>query len=446
MINKKYDLIAIGAGSGGLATVIKAAQLGARCALIEAKQIGGTCVNLGCVPKKILWLASQTAHTLRHATDYGFQTMPLHLDWQQLTTKRQAYILKAQQAYQQRLQQLQIDYFQGVAQFVTKNTLKVGTMLLKAPHLVIATGSRPQRPEIEGAQLGIDSDGFFQLEALPKRVAIVGAGYIALELSGLLHAFGCDTLLVFRQDKVLRHFDTLVSDHIMQVYQQQGITLKANHSPIALKRHGTKLSLQCANQRNLDDLDAVIWATGRSPNIEALNLATIGLSTHQGAIQVDRFQNSSLSGIYAIGDVSGGALTPVAIAAGRKLAIRLFGSDPNSHLDYSNIPSVIFSHPPIGTVGLSEMQARQQLNDEVKIYQTKFTPMGQSFSSIPIPTVMKLVTSTQGKILGCHIVGDHAEEMLQGFAVAIKMGASKADFDNTVAIHPSSAEELVTLS
>lgn len=448
-MHKKFDLITIGGGSGGIATANKASQLGARCAIIEANQIGGTCVNVGCVPKKIMWLASGTASALHEAQGYGFAPQAATtLDWKQLVTKRQAYIQRLHTGYADRLAKNQVTMIWGKARFISNNTLQVGSDTYEAPHIVIASGGKPSIPKIEGAALGIDSDGFFALDEKPKRVAIVGAGYISVELAGMLHAFGCQTTLVFRRMKILREFDPLLSEHLMASYQQQGIILKAEHIPTKLEINADGLSLFCENQPTLSHFDTVIWAIGRTPNTDNLALDTAGVITHpNGTIKVDEFQNTNIKGIYAIGDVTGQKeLTPVAIAAGRRLALRLFANISDSKLNYENIPTVVFSHPPIGTVGLSEAEAKEKYGEDLKIYQTIFTPMSQALLSHPQKTAMKLITvQSSGKVVGCHIFGEGADEMLQGFALAIKMGATKADFDNVVAIHPTSAEELVTL-
>lgn len=448
-MHQKFDLIAIGGGSGGIATVNRAAMLGARCALIEEKQLGGTCVNVGCVPKKIMWLASQSATTLQEANAYGFTTAPLALNWKQLVSKRQAYIEKLHQSYAKRLDQNKVALIQGHAHFISEHVLQVGEDTFEAPHIVIASGSKITLPNIPGASLGIDSDGFFALPSLPQRIAVVGAGYIAVELAAMLNSFGADTLLVYRHDKPLRHFDHMLAETLVSQYQQQGITLKANHIPLGLKTlpQGT-LSLACQDDKVIPGLNAVIWAIGREANTASLNLEQAGIKLNEdGTILVDPYQNTSVKGVYAIGDVTGlKPLTPVAIAAGRRLAMRLFANQ-NIKLDYNLIPTVIFSHPPIGTVGLSEQEAKEKYGDDIKVYQTQFTPMSQALKSHPLRTAMKLITvASTDKVVGCHIIGDGADEMLQGFSVAIKMGATKADFDNTVAIHPTSAEELVTMT
>lgn len=447
-MHKKFDLIAIGAGSGGLAAVTRATQLGATCAIIEPGLLGGTCVNVGCVPKKFHWLAANVGDTLKHANDFGYSSGSAALDWNTLVTKRQAYIEKLHAHYQKRLDLNGITLIRERAQFISPHVVQAGEMQLTAPHIIIATGGTPTLPKEIDPSLALDSDGFFALTALPKRVAVVGAGYIAVELAGMLKSYGCDTTLVYRHDTVLREFDPFLSKCLIDAYTQQGIVLQANHVPARLTGTPGNLTLQCVDKPALTGFDAVIFATGRHPNTSELNLPLAGIAVNeQGAITVDKYQNTNVAGLYAIGDVTGKvALTPVAVAAGRRLAMRLFDNQSESHLDYGNIPSVVFSHPPLGAVGMTEPQAQKQFPNAIKIYQTAFTPMCQAFSPTPVKTAMKLVThAVSGKVLGCHLFGDNVDEILQGFAVAIKMGATKSDFDQTVAIHPTSAEELVTL-
>lgn len=447
-MDSHFDYLVIGAGSGGLATALKAAQCGAKVALIEESLLGGTCVNVGCVPKKIMWLASYMATSLKNAHDYGFEFSTPELDWTTLVSKREAYIQKLHHIYLQKIQQHGVTLIKGKAQFNANQQVAVNNKTLTAAHITIATGGVSRFPDIPGANYGICSNGFFDLPSLPKRVAIVGAGYIALELAGMLKSFGCDTTLVYRHDNILRSFDHMLSDKLLNHYQTLNIRLKPNHTPIALEKHLDDLTILCQGNKAISHFDTVIWAIGREADILSLKLNNTKVAlAKNGAIEVDEFQNTSVNGIYAIGDVTTQvALTPVAIAAGRRLALRLFG-DSKQPLKEENIPSVLFSHPPIGTVGLSEQQARDKYGDDITIYQSEFTPMSQVMCQQPIKTTMKLITvaSTQ-KVIGCHMIGDNVDEILQGFAVAINVGATKQDLDNTIAIHPTSAEELVTMN
>ncbi|MCW5588317.1 MAG: glutathione-disulfide reductase [Legionellales bacterium] len=449
-MQKKYDFIIIGGGSGGIATANRAASHGAKCALIEAHKLGGSCVNVGCVPKKVMWNAASIASQLNLAKDYGFKLTQQAFSWTQLVQAREAYIARLNLAYEERLTKNNVALYFGQGTFLERNTVQVGNEVLTSDHILIATGAYPSMPNIPGKEFGIDSDGFFALTEQPKRVAVIGAGYIAVELAGVLNALGSDVSLVLRHDLPLRQFDTLLSTHLHDCMQQDGITILKYHTPKQLTRDHEKITLHCQENKTVTGFDCVIWAIGRTPNLQHLNLENIGLELNSaGFIPTDQFQNTQIPGVYAVGDVTGRAqLTPVAIAAGRRLASRLFNQRADLYLDYTNIPTVIFSHPPIGTIGLSEETARAQFpHEKIKIYQTQFNPMFYALSDHKIPTKMKLVTlGEEEKIIGLHIIGDGADEMLQGFSVALKMGATKADFDNTIAIHPTSSEELVTMT
>ena len=444
-----YDLIAIGGGSGGLAAAKRAATHGARAAVIEQGRLGGTCVNVGCVPKKVMWTAASIAATLRDAEDYGFGHQPSTLDWPRLKQQRDAYVQRLNTLHGDHLTRAGVDLITGHACFASAKTLTVGNHQYSADHIIIATGGKPYVPQLPGSELGITSDDFFDLEKRPDNVAIIGGGYIAVEIGGVLNALGSKVTLLVRGDHVLASFDQLIRETLQNQMTADGIRLhtRSNVAAITLAKQES-LAVVCDPGPELQGFDTVIWAAGRIPNTATLNLKAAGvLCDASGFVPTDDRQNTNVPGIYAIGDASGRvALTPVAIAAGRRLADRLFGRQPDAKLDYANIPTVIFSHPPLGTVGLTEAQARKQYGDDVKIYQTRFTPMQHAFTRHKTTTAMKLVcVGGDERIAGCHIAGHGADEMLQGFAVAVKMGATKADFDNTVAIHPTSAEELVTL-
>lgn len=447
-MTKHYDLLAIGGGSGGIATANRAARYGAKCAVVEGGKLGGTCVNVGCVPKKIMWNAATVQHALESAPEYGFSVDKHAFQWAELKKSRDAYIQRLNKNYGTGLADNNVDHIQGYARFIDAHTVEVNGEQFSADHIVVATGGRPVVPQIPGADLGITSDGFFELDTQPRRVAIVGAGYIAVELAGVLNMLGSEVSLLLRRGHFLDSFDAMLRETLMEHMIQAGINILTHRNVAAVRREGNTLTLVFQNGETLQHLDSVIWAIGREPNLQTLELAAAGLAVDaRGFIPVDAYQNTCVPHIYAVGDITPGpALTPVAIAAGRRLADRIFGGMADRHLDYSNIATVVFSHPPIGTVGLTEAQAREIHGDSVKIYQTRFTPMVQAFSSEPVKTAMKLITvGEHEKIAGLHVIGEGADEMLQGFAVAIKMGATKQDFDDTVAIHPTSAEELVTL-
>ncbi len=448
-MNNHYDLIAIGGGSGGLSVAQRAAAHGARTAVVEKGQLGGTCVNVGCVPKKVMWYGATVAGALRDAPDYGFSLQQQGFDWQKLVERRETYIQGIHSWYHTYLADNKVDEIHGAARFLDTHTLQVGNERYTADHIVISPGGRPQIPDTPGAELGITSDGFFALTEQPREVAIVGSGYIAVELAGLLNALGSRVTLILRKHQLLREFEPMLRETLMEEMQDSGINIITNSSVSEVSRDGEgTLRVSCRGGITLTGLDSLIWAIGRIPNTEELDLPAAGVAMDEkGFVPTDEWQNTNVAGIYAIGDVTGrAALTPVAIAAGRRLADRLFGGKPDSRLIYENIPTVVFSHPPIGTIGLSEDEARELHGDAVKIYQTRFTPMYHAFTTHKHVTAMKLVcVGAEERIVGCHIIGLGADEMLQGFAVAINMGATKADFDNTIAIHPTSAEELVTM-
>jgi len=448
-MSKHYDLIAIGAGSGGISVVERAAEYGAKCAVIESGKMGGTCVNVGCVPKKVMWNAATMAHALENAVDYGFDVDVKGFNWQKLVAARENYINGINQWYDGYLADKSIDVIKGSASFLDAKTVLVGDRQLTADHIVITPGTTPVKGDVPGAEFGGTSDDFFALQARPDNVAIVGSGYIAVELAGVLNALGAEVTLLVRSSSVLTHFDTLLRETLMKELLTSGINVLVNTTIEEIKKtNENSLHLRCNNSQPYEGFDCLLWAIGRKPNTAGLNLEALGIELDsRGAIVTDDYQNTNVENIYALGDVTLRApLTPVAIAAGRRLADRIFNHQTDRHLDYSNIATVIFSHPPAGTVGLSEEAARKQFGNDVKVYQTTFTPMVYAFTQHQPQTAMKLVTlGKEEKIIGCHIIGDGADEMLQGYAVAIKMGACKADFDNTVAIHPTSAEELVTM-
>lgn len=447
MNRQHYDLIAIGGGSGGLAVAERAAQLGKRVALIEGQRIGGTCVNNGCVPKKVMWYAAQLARAVDDAVDFGIPARRAATDWQKLVEGREQYIANINRYWNGYVEQSGIDRIRGFARFVDAETVEVDGEQYTASHIVIATGGKPIIPSLPGAELGITSDGFFQLEELPRRVAVIGGSYIAVELSGLLRALGSKVSIVALERQLMERFDPMVGEVLTREMARQGISVHTGFQVNALERCNDGIALYGEGDQALNGFDQVIWAVGRSANTGNLNLAAAGVKAERGGfIPVDGFENTNVPGIHAIGDITGRmALTPVAIAAGRKLAERLFAGQPESRVDYDNIPSVVFAHPPVATVGLSEPEARQCYG-QVTVYESRFTPMRHALSAQEHTTAMKLVCAGEDeRVVGIHIIGDNADEMLQGFAVAVKMGATKADFDATMAIHPTSAEELVTL-
>jgi glutathione reductase (NADPH) len=447
-MNTDFDFLVIGAGSGGIATARRAASFGIKVGVIEQGPLGGTCVNVGCVPKKIMWNAASLAHSMDMAADYGFNVERRGFDWQALKQGRDAYVRRLNEIYQRNLDLAGIQVIHGRASFVGPQRVEVDGTVFSATHILIATGGRPVVPDVSGAELGITSDGFFELEQIPDRAVIVGAGYIAVELAGVLHSLGCEVSLLLRNETFLRNFDATLRQALMADMAGNGINILAcTHMAGVIRQDNGRLCLTSTHGDELHDVDCLLWAIGRAPNSTALKLENIGLTTDErGFIPTDEFQNTAVAGVYAVGDVTGRvALTPVAIAAGRKLADRVFGGQPDARLNYENIASVVFSHPPIGTVGLTEEQARERYTD-IRVYHSQFTNMLYALSEHKSPTVVKLVTvGNHERVVGVHIIGDAADEIIQGFAVAVNMGATKRDLDNTVAIHPTAAEELVTL-
>ncbi len=444
-----YDLIAIGGGSGGLSVANRAAKYGAKCAIVEFDRLGGTCVNRGCVPKKVMWYGASMAHWLKDAAGYGFDTENRGFDWSVLVKKREDYIRGINTWYDTYLSDPEVDVIQGMAKFVSADTLDVSGTQLTADHIVIAPGGEPIVPNLPGAELGITSDGFFEMQEQPKRVAVIGAGYIAVELAGMLSSLGSDVTQIIRKKHFLRSFDPILFNTLTEEMQSTGVNILSETLIKSIEKQGSTLDIISYENQRISGFDKIIWAIGRHPLTAQLNLEAAGVyADKRGYIPTDQWEDTNVSGIYAIGDVNGKAqLTPVAIGAGRRLADRLFGGMKDRKLSYVNIPTVVFSHPPIGTVGLTEPEAHEEYpSDSVKCYTSSFTPMYNVFGHHPAKTALKLVVvGEEEKIVGCHIIGTGADEMLQGFAVAIRMGATKKDFDDTVAIHPTSAEELVTM-
>jgi len=447
-VTQGWDLIVIGGGSGGLACAQRAAEHGARVALAEPGAIGGTCVNVGCVPKKIMYHAADLAHLMHDAAGYGFDVTFNGHDWSVLKERRDAYVRRLQGIYLENLTRRNVTLLRAAARLRGRGQVEVGGDTLQAPHIVVATGGRPLIPELPGAEAGISSDGFFALARMPAAVAIIGSGYVSVELSGVFAALGARVTVAMRQERVLRSFDEMLSQRLMTAMRADGIELVEHAEVAAISTGAGRHQITLADGRSLGPYDCVIWAVGRVPVTAGLGLAAAGVATGaRGEITTDLRQDTSAGGIHAVGDVTGRAqLTPVAIAAGRRLADRLFGGQPDSHLDYRLVPTVIFSHPPIGTVGLTEAEARAEHGDAVAVFQGDFMPLYHGMTERRRRAEVKLVTTgVQRRIVGLHVIGMGADEMLQGYTVALRMGATKRDFDNTVAIHPTSAEELVTL-
>jgi glutathione reductase (NADPH) len=379
---KEYDLLVIGGGSGGLAHAQRAAEYGARAAVIEYGPLGGTCVNVGCVPKKVMWYAAETRHQLDHAADYGFGIDVSGHDWPALKARRDAYVTRLNGIYENNLDRRGVDHIPGAAQFVDPHTLAVGDEHYRADRIVIATGG---------------------LEERPQRVLIAGSGYIAVELGGVFNALGSDVNIVVRKDSIVRSFDAMLGEEVMEAMENSGIRFDTRVIPARVEKVDDGLVMISEDGRRFGPADCVLWAVGREPNSDTLALEAAG-------------QTTNVEHIFAIGDVTGAqALTPVAIAAGRRLADRIYGKMEGRHLDYRLVPTVIFSHPPMGTVGMTEAEARAEHGAAVKVYQSRFTPMYYALGEKKQTSVMKLITAGDDEhVVGCHVIGDGADEMMQG--------------------------------
>lgn len=447
---KTHDLIVLGAGSGGLAAAFRAAKHGARVALVDPAPLGGTCVHRGCVPKKNFWYAAQWAQAQKFAVTAGFQSKPGPLDWEQFRGIRQTYIDGIEHSYAQRLQEAGVEVINQSGRFVASDLIELTDgRQLQAEQIAIATGARPRTLNLPGFDLGLVSDDVFSLTTQPQRVAIVGGGYVAMEFAGLLQALGSQ-VEVFAHGCLLEGFDAQLTDALREHMQANDILINLESAVQAVQREAGGLMLDDDVLGTKGPYDELLWAVGRVPNTETLGLAEVGVATDKrGHVLVDDRQNTNVPGIHALGDVTARkALTPVAVAAGRHLADRLFGGRPEAVMDYENIPSVVFADPPLGMVGLTEHAAREKHGDAaVKIHCASFTPMQWALVGKKGKSLMKLVcVGEDDKVVGIHLLGPGVDEMLQGFTVALKMGLHKRDLDATLAIHPTSAEEMVTMS
>ncbi|KAL3658416.1 hypothetical protein V7S43_016549 [Phytophthora oleae] len=470
-LQTKYDYLVIGAGSGGMASARRAASYpGTRVAVVEQARLGGTCVNVGCVPKKLMFIAADMSHKLHHDfLHYGFEDEEAgghlgkrtHFDWPKLKAHRDAYVLRLNGIYQRNLENSKVDLIRGSAKFNENGNVEVNDKEILAEHVLIAVGGKPLVPDILGKEFCIDSDGFFELETQPKKVAVVGAGYIAVELAGVLNALGSETSIFCRKEGVLRTFDDIVRTTLEDAMAKDGVHLCPHSNVVRVEQAADNTrTLVLADGSEYSGYDVVIYAAGRVPLTTSLQFDKAGVTADEhGFIEVNEYQQTSNSKVFAVGDVCGTpALTPAAIAAGRRLSDRLFGGMKDAKISYENIPTVVFSHPPIGTIGLTEAQARRKYgDDEIKVYTSRFVNMyygliNELDEATGEPkdkpkTAMKLVcVGKDEKVVGLHMIGMAADEILQGFGVAVKMGATKADFDDCIAIHPTAGEELVTLA
>jgi len=443
-----FDLFVIGGGSGGIATARRAAEYGAKVALAEMGRLGGTCVNRGCIPKKLMVYAASFPQTFRESQGYGWSPVHSSLDWQHLVNVVNQEVSRLNGIYQKMVDNSKVTIFPARAKFLDSNTVEVNGQKSTAERILIAVGSRPIKPNIPGIEHALVSDDLFTLAQQPKQIVILGGGYIGSEFACIFNGLGTKVTQIIRKDKILAGFDEDLRSEVQEAMLHSGIKILTNSQPKSIEKtdNGLKIFLEESEEIVLAEAIALA-ATGRVPNIEDLGLDLTGVDIKNGAIAVNEQSQTSQPNIYAVGDCTNRInLTPVAIGEGRALADTIYGNKPRlmSHID---VPSAIFTHPEAATVGLSEQQAKQKYGPEdIKSYRAKFRPLYHTLSGEAEKTMMKLIVQiSTDRVLGAHMVGEHASEIIQGVAIVIKMGATKADFDATVGIHPSAAEEFVTM-
>ncbi|TCZ85357.1 glutathione-disulfide reductase [Lysobacter sp. N42] len=444
-----FDLIVIGGGSGGLAGAFRAAEHGARVALLEPNALGGTCVNVGCVPKKAMWLAAEVAGRLRMAETLGFGRASAALDWPGFVAHRERYIEGIHASYRRRLDAAGIALMPHRGRLLDARRVQTDAgMVLSASHILLATGGLPSRPPIPGAELGSVSDDFFAWRAPPATVAIVGGGYIAVELAGVLQALGSRVTLRVRGPRLLEGFDADITAQLADDYRQHGVDIRFGTATRALDGEPGAIRCQDGQGDWSEPVEQVLFATGRRPASAGLGLEAAGVAVDaRGHVPVDAFGATAVAGIYAVGDLTAmPALTPVAIAAARRLMDRVFGGRERRALEFEAMPTVVFSHPPIGQAGLTEAAARERFGDGVHVLRAGFRPMLHALAGSPQRSLFKLVcVGPERRVVGVHLLGEAADEMLQGFAVALRAGVTLDDLHDTIAIHPTSAEEVVLM-
>ena len=440
-----FDLLVIGAGSGGVRTARVAASKGKRVAIAEVSDLGGTCVNVGCVPKKLFVYASQFPELFHASQGYGWQQQTHSFDWNILRDNKTAEISRLNGIYEKLLNTSGATIIQGRAKIEAPQRVSINGVVYSAEKILIATGGWPYIPDIPGKELAITSNEIFSLDKLPKTVVIVGGGYIAVEFAGILNGLGVETELIYRGNQVLKSFDKDCAVKVTQGMIDKGVNIKLNTNVTSISKRQHDLAVCLDNGKKITT-DMVLYATGRIANTEGLGLenTAVELSSNK-AIVVDNNYRTNEPSIYAIGDVIDRVqLTPVAIKQAMVLINHLYAEN-NAAVDYTNIPTAVFSQPELATVGLTEEQAKQQYNDIV-VYQSDFKPMFETLGQGSERTFIKMVVDkSTNRVLGCHMVGHHAAEIIQGIAIAIKAGATKSQFDDTIGIHPSTAEEFVTL-
>jgi glutathione reductase (NADPH) len=445
MAQYDFDLVTIGAGSGGVRASRIAANYGARVAVMEERYLGGTCVNVGCIPKKLLVYASEYSSALEEAAGFGWTIAPGRFDWTQLIANKNREINRLNGVYGEVLTSAGAEIVNGHATLIDAHTVAVGERRLRAEHILIATGSWPVVPPIEGAEHAITSNEAFFLKDLPGSVILVGGGYIATEFAGIFHGLGVKVAQLYRGDLFMRGFDDDLRVMLADEMHKRGVDLRFKADVIRIEKRGHRARATLSDGSVLD-ADLIMYATGRAPNTRGIGLEQAGVELDAaGAVVVDRYSRSSQRNIYAVGDCTNRAmLTPVAIAEGQAMAETVFNHKPTA-VDYTLVPTAVFSQPPLGTVGLTESEARKRL-EKIDIYKSRFRPLRHTISGRDERTFMKLVVErATNRVVGCHMVGADAGEIIQGLAVALQCKATKADFDATIAIHPTAAEEFVTM-
>jgi len=443
---KEYDLFVIGAGSGGVRAARMAASLGIKVGIAESRYFGGTCVNVGCVPKKLFVYASEFAHLPQHAKGFGWDIDIKGFDWKTLLTNKNNEIERLNGIYGKLLNNSGVEVFEGEASLQGQGIVKINDEEIKANKILIATGGWPVKPEIPGEDLAITSNEFFFLDQLPKHVVVVGGGYIAVEFAGILNGLGVDTTLSYRGDKVLRGFDEDVRTHLTEELAKSGMTLDLGRSPVAINKNGAGYTVNFDSGESVTT-DLVVFATGRKPLTSNLGLEHTQVELDEkGAIKVNEYFETTEPGVFALGDVINRVqLTPVALHEAMKFVANEFRGLPKQGMDYGDIASAVFSQPSVATVGLTEEEARKQ-NLNIDIYRSSFRALKETISGGQTKTLMKMVVDKDtDRVIGMHMVGEQAGEIIQGFAAAIKMGITKTVLDSTVGIHPTSAEEFVTM-
>ncbi|WP_373547391.1 glutathione-disulfide reductase [Chamaesiphon sp.] len=444
-----FDLFVIGGGSGGIATARRAAEYGAKVGVAEYSRLGGTCVNRGCIPKKLMVYASHFPELFTDAEGYGWSAVESQLDWSKMVTGIDNELVRLNGIYQTMLDKSKVEVIRERAKFIDHHTLQVGERTITADKILIAVGGHPVRPDIPGIEHAIVSDDMFDLPTQPKKMVILGAGYIGCEFACIMNGLGTEVTQIIRPDLILRSFDRDLRSAVQEGMIHHGIKIINNSIDISIAKtdNGVSVTVTTKDGQQTILADAVsLAALGRQPNTANLGLENVDVKTHNGAILVDMNSQTNVENIYAVGDCTDEIqLTPVAVNEGRAFADTVFGNKPRT-MNYADIPTAIFTTPEAATVGLTEEEAREMHGDNIKVYRSNFRPMYYVLPNKQDRTLMKLVVDTKtDRVLGAHMVGDHAAEIIQGIAIAVKMGATKADFDATVGIHPSSAEEFVTM-